>query len=106
MKDFSLKLVRVIDHPNNDGDRNEQIAFLQGPKTCFDLCAVETESYTRAEFTKDAELIVTAVNNFDRLKEALEQCSSELARLLHQHYHNVDNNGILQNAKQLLESIK
>lgn len=58
------KLVKIESHPNNPG---EQIAFIQGPKVCFDFSTVENEKFTREEFTKAAHIATAAPEMFAAL---------------------------------------
>ena len=51
------EIVQTIDHPENKG---EQISFIQTPKVCFNICAVEIDTFTRVEFQANAQLISKA----------------------------------------------
>lgn len=66
---MKTRLVKIEAHPINE---NEQIAFIQGDKVCFDLSAVENSKFTREEFTKCVNVFVAA----PELLEALEDLTA------------------------------
>lgn len=59
-------LVKIEPHPINE---NEQIAFIQVGKVCFDLSAVDNSSLTREEFTKCVNVFVAAPELLEALIE-------------------------------------
>lgn len=62
------KVVHTVDHPF---EKNNQVAFIQMPNICLDVCAVEIPEYTREEHEANARLIAAApelVGGIDKTK--------------------------------------
>lgn len=67
------QIFEVVDHPSN---KREQIAFIQNPKVCFDLSAVERSYFSRDEFKANAQLISAAPELLEGLKQIESLCDN------------------------------
>lgn len=107
MKTLELKLVKVIQYPDRD-DPKEQLAFVQirNGMPCLDISTVETEQFTREQFTEVIQTIVKAVNSHYELLEALKVLT-EYCQSLRRNFSDEPDNSIkllVEKAKQAIQN--